>query len=56
MIVKQLDYDLTPVPGLSLVGYFLKSKWPVFKREDATLPIKWSRRVQVLPLTCLLSL
>ena len=40
MIVKQLDYDLTPVAGLSLVGHLLKSIWPVFKRVDAALPIK----------------
>ena len=40
MIVKQLDYDLTPVAGLSLVGHLLKSIWPVFRRVDAALPIK----------------
>ena len=40
MIVKQLDYDLTPVAGLSLVGHLLKSIWPVFKRVDAALPSK----------------
>ena len=40
MIVKQLDYDLTPVAGLSLVGHLLKSILPVFRRVDAALPIK----------------
>jgi hypothetical protein len=37
-IVKQLDYDLTPVAGLALVGHHLNRLAPVFKRIDAALP------------------
>ena len=40
LIVKQLDYDLTPVAGLALVGHHLKALQPVFARLDATHPIK----------------
>jgi hypothetical protein len=28
LIVKQLDYDLTPVAGLALVGHYLKTLQP----------------------------
>lgn len=37
-IVKQLDYDLTPVAGLSLVGHHLQRLAPVFKNIDAACP------------------
>ena len=40
LIVKQLDYDLTPVAGLSLVGHHLKRLEPVFKRIDEALPVR----------------
>jgi hypothetical protein len=40
LIVKQLDYDLTPVAGLSLVGHHLKRLEPVFKRIDQALPVR----------------
>ena len=40
LIVKQLDYDLTPVAGLALVGHYLNALRPVFARLDAALPIK----------------
>lgn len=40
LIVKQLDYDLTPVAGLALVGHYLKTLQPVLERLDAALPIK----------------
>jgi hypothetical protein len=40
LIVKQLDYDLTPVAGLSLVGHHLKRLEPVFKRIDKALPVR----------------
>jgi hypothetical protein len=40
IIVKQLDYDLTPVAGLSLVGHHLKRMSPVFKAIDEALPLK----------------
>ena len=39
-IVKQLDYDLTPVAGLALVGHHLNRLAPVFKQLDAALPVK----------------
>src|SRR5574343_368530 len=39
-IVKQLDYDLTPVAGLALVGHHLNRLTPVFKRLDAALPVR----------------
>ena len=35
LIVKQLDYDLTPVAGLALVGHYLNSLREAFKRVDA---------------------
>jgi hypothetical protein len=40
LIVQQLDYDLTPVAGLALVGHYLKALAPEFARLDAALPIK----------------
>lgn len=40
LIVKQLDYDLTPVAGLALVGQYLKAVQPVLGRLDAALPVK----------------
>ena len=40
LIVKQLDYELTPVAGLALVGHYLKAMQPVLSRLDAALPIK----------------
>ena len=40
LIVKQLDYDLTPVAGLALVGHYLKAFQPVLGRLDAAHPIK----------------
>jgi len=40
LIVQQLDYDLTPVAGLALVGHHLNALRPNFKRLDAALPIK----------------
>ena len=38
-IVKQLDYDLTPVAGLALVGHHLNRLAPVFKQLDGALPV-----------------
>jgi len=40
LIVQQLDYDLTPVAGLSLVGHCLNALRPNFRRLDAALPIR----------------
>jgi Transposase DDE domain group 1 len=40
LIVKQLDYDLTPVAGLALVGHHLAAVRPVLDRLDAALPVK----------------
>ena len=40
LIVKQLDYDLTPVAGLALVGHYLLAVQPTLARLDAALPIK----------------
>ncbi len=40
LIVTQLDYDLTPVAGLALVGHYLLALQPVFGRLDAALPVK----------------
>ena len=40
LIVKQLNYDLTPVAGLALVGHHLKRLAPVFKQVDKTLPVR----------------
>ena len=39
-IVKQLDYDLTPVAGLALVGHHLNRLAPVFKQLDSALPVR----------------
>ena len=39
-IVKQLDYDLTPVAGLALVGHHLNRLAPVFKQLDGALSVK----------------
>jgi hypothetical protein len=39
-IVKQLDYDLTPVAGLALVGHYLNSLWPALNKIDAVLPVR----------------
>ena len=38
-IVKQLDYDLTPVAGLALVGHHLNRLAPVSKQIDTALPV-----------------
>jgi hypothetical protein len=38
-IVRQLDYDLTPVAGLALVGHHLNRLAPVFKQVDAAFPV-----------------
>ena len=40
LIVTQLDYDLTPVAGLALVGHYLAALQPVLRRLDAALPVK----------------
>jgi len=40
LIVKQFDYDLTPVAGLALVGHYLKAVRPVLDRLDAVLPMR----------------
>ena len=40
LTVRQLDYDLTPVAGLTLVGHLIKAMGPVLKRIDAALPLK----------------
>ena len=40
LIVKQLDYDLTPVAGLALAGHYLKSMAPVFEQIDKALPVR----------------
>ena len=40
LIIKQLDYDLTPVAGLALVGHYLLAVQPVLGRLDAALPVK----------------
>jgi len=37
LIVKQLNYDLTPVAGLALVGHHLKRLSPVFNQVDRAL-------------------
>jgi len=38
--VKQLDYDLTPVGGLALVGHYLKALGPhwLARRRGVLLP------------------
>ena len=38
--IKQLDYDLTPVAGLSLVGHHLRRLAPVFKSIDLALSMR----------------
>jgi Transposase DDE domain group 1 len=40
LIVKQLDYDLTPTSGLALVGHHLKRLDPIFKRIDKAMPVR----------------
>ena len=40
LIVKQLDYDLTPVAGLSLVGHLLNTLKPVLADIDRQLAIR----------------
>jgi hypothetical protein len=40
LIVKQLNYDLTPVAGLALVGHQLKPLAPVFKQIDKAMPVR----------------
>lgn len=39
LIVKQLDYDLTPVAGLALVGRHLERMAPVLADLDKALPV-----------------
>ena len=38
--VKQLDYDLTPVGGLALVGRYLEAMAPQWAKLDAALPVQ----------------
>lgn len=38
--IKRLDYDLTPVAGLSLVGHHLQRLAAVFKRVDAAAHVR----------------
>ena len=40
LIVKQLNYDLTPVAGLALVGHHLQRLAPVLDQIDRALPVK----------------
>lgn len=40
LIVKQLDYDLTPVAGLALVGHHLERLAPAFKQIDKAQPVR----------------
>jgi Transposase DDE domain group 1 len=40
LIVQRLDYDLTPVAGLALVGQYLRALGPQLERLDAALPIR----------------
>ena len=37
---KQLEYDLTPVGGLALVGHYLKVMAPQWAQLGATLPVR----------------
>ena len=39
LIVQQLDYDLTPVAGLALVGHYLKAVQPVLVGLDKAMPM-----------------
>ena len=39
-VVKQLDYNLTPVAGLALVGHHLNRLAPFFKQLDGALPVR----------------
>ena len=38
--IKQLDYDLTPVGGLALVGHYLRAMTPQWARLDGELPVR----------------
>ena len=38
--VKQLEYDLTPVGGLALVGHYLNAMAPQWAKVDAALPVR----------------
>lgn len=38
--VKQLDYDLTPVGALALVGHYLKALGPQGRAIDGALPVR----------------
>jgi hypothetical protein len=38
--VKQLEYDLTPVGGLALVGHYLKALAPQWAALDVALPVR----------------
>ena len=38
--VKQLDYDLTPVAGLALVGRYLRAMTPQWTKLDGELPVR----------------
>lgn len=40
LIVKQLNYDLTPVAGLALVGHHLRRLQAAFKQMDKALPVR----------------
>ncbi len=40
LIVKQLEYDLTPTSGLTLVGHHLQRLTAVFERIDAAMPVR----------------
>ena len=40
LIVRQLDYDLAPVAGLTLVGPMIEAMRPVLARIDTALPLK----------------
>jgi hypothetical protein len=40
LIVKQLDYDLTPVAGLALVGHHLRRLAPALAQVDRALPVR----------------
>ena len=40
ILVKQLDYELTPTAGLALVGHYLNTLSPVLTRIDAALPVR----------------